>query len=85
VLRPEGVGDVFQESKAEHDALALGGVEVVAELVRRLPKSGLEAECGRLAVRLVGVVRFCACLDFRGNAVSRHVDSTLYRFLQALR
>ena len=42
----EGVGDVLQKNQPEHDVLVLGRIHVVAELVSRQPKLGLEAEIG---------------------------------------
>src|SRR4030067_2254830 len=42
----KGVRNVLQEDEAQDDVLVLGGVHVVAELVRRLPELGLEAEHG---------------------------------------
>jgi hypothetical protein len=55
-LRPvflEGVRDVLQEDQAQDDVLVLGRVQVVAQLVRRQPQLGLEAEVrARLALLL---------------------------------
>ena len=44
VLFLKRVGNVFEEDQAENDVLVLGGVQVVAQLVGRLPQRLLKAE-----------------------------------------
>ena len=48
----ERVGDVLQEDEAKDNVLVLRRVHVVAELVRREPELGLEAEVGSRVVLL---------------------------------
>ena len=48
----EGVGDVFQENKAEDNMLVFRRIHVVAQLVGGEPELGLEAEIGARIVFL---------------------------------
>jgi len=50
VLLLELVGDVLEEDEPQHDALVLGGVQVAAKLVRRLPDLLLEADFRRVVL-----------------------------------
>ena len=66
----EGVGDVFQEDEPEDDALILGRVHVVPQLVGSEPELGLEADGGGGGA-CVGVLFFGAgheggCLAYGG-------------------
>ena len=51
VLLFKGVGDVLQKDQTEHDMLVLGGIHVVAELVRRRPQRRLKTQRRTVAVR----------------------------------
>ncbi len=59
-VRLEAVGDVLQKDQPEHDMLVLRRVHVVAQLVRRQPELGLEAEIGAAGgLFLAGLGGFC--------------------------
>ena len=49
----EGVGDVFEEDQPECDMLVVGRLHVAAQLVRRRPELGFEAESGTIPVGLL--------------------------------
>jgi len=67
----EGVGDVFEEDKAEDDVLVFRRVHVVAQLVGGEPELGLEAQAGGgITSRLYGLGH----LDFSGNDVGHAPD-----------
>ena len=49
----EAIGEVLQEDEAQHDVLVLGGVEVAAQHVRRVPQLLLEAYVGGVLLRIL--------------------------------